>query len=95
MRKNKILSGKWAFVNGAIYDPFKKVNVEGTILLEDGIVIAVGDVDISSTQQIDCTGKIITAGFIDLHEHFRVPGRDDKETLATGAMSAMAGGFTR
>jgi dihydroorotase len=95
MRKNKILSGKWALVNGAIYDPFKKVNIDGSILLEDGIVIAVGNIDISDTQQIDCTGKIITSGFIDLHAHFRVPGREDKETLETGAMSAMAGGFTR
>ena len=95
MRKNKNLSGKWAFVNGTIYDPFKKVNIDGSILLEDGIVIAVGDVDISDAQQIDCSGKIITTGFIDLHAHFRVPGREDKETLETGAMSAMAGGFTR
>ena len=95
MRKNKNLSGKWAFLNGTIYDPFKKVNIDGSILLEDGIVIAVGDVDISDAQQIDCSGKIITAGFIDLHAHFRVPGREDKETLETGAMSAMAGGFTR
>ena len=95
MRKNKNLSGKWAFVNGTIYDPFKKVNIDGSILLEDGIVISIGDVDISDAQQIDCSGKIITAGFIDLHAHFRVPGREDKETLETGAMSAMAGGFTR
>ena len=95
MRKNKNLSGKWAFLNGTIYDPFTKVNIDGSILLEDGIVIAVGDVDISDAQQIDCSGKIITAGFIDLHAHFRVPGREAKETLETGAMSAMAGGFTR
>ena len=95
MRKNKILSGKWAIVNGNIYDPFTKVKIDGNILLEDGIVIGVGDVDISDAEQIDCAGKIVTAGFIDLHAHFRVPGREDKETLETGAMSAMAGGFTR
>jgi dihydroorotase len=95
MRKNKTLSGKWAFVNGSIYDPYKKVNIDGSIVLEDGIVIAVGDVDISDAQKIDCSGKIITTGFIDLHAHFRVPGREDKETLETGARSAMAGGFTR
>ena len=95
MRKNKILLGKWAIVNGNIYDPFTKAKINGNILLEDGIVIAVGDVDISDAEQIDCAGKIVTAGFIDLHAHFRVPGREDKETLETGAMSAMAGGFTR
>ncbi len=36
MRKNKILSGKWAFVNGTIYDPFKKVTIED-IVESDGI----------------------------------------------------------
>ena len=80
MRKNKILSGRWAFMNGTIYDPFKKINIQGSILLEDGIVIAVGDVDTLDAKQIDCSNKIITAGFIDLHAHFRVPGREDKET---------------
>ena len=39
--------------------------------------------------------EIITQGFIDIHAHFREPGREDKETLETGARSAMAGGFTR
>ena len=95
MRKNKNLLGKWAFVNGTIYDPFKKTNIDGSILIEDGIIAAVGDIDISDAQQIDCSGQIITSGFIDIHAHFRVPGREDKETLETGAMSAMAGGFTR
>jgi len=95
MRKNKNLLGKWAFVNGTIYDPFKKTNIDGSILIEDGIIAAVGDIDISDAQQIDCSGQIVTSGFIDIHAHFRVPGREDKETLETGAMSAMAGGFTR
>ncbi|MDB3868532.1 dihydroorotase [Candidatus Marinimicrobia bacterium] len=95
MRKNKNLSGKWAFVNGKIYDPFKKINIDGNILIEDGIVTALGNIDISDAKEIDCTGQTITSGFIDIHAHFRVPGREDKETLETGALSAMAGGFTR
>ena len=37
----------------------------------------------------------ITHGFCDLHVHFREPGREDKETLQTGSLAAMAGGFTR
>lgn len=43
---------------------------------------------------IDATGKYVMPGFIDLHEHLREPGFEYKETIATGAMAAAAGGFT-
>jgi len=42
----------------------------------------------------DLRDKLIFPGFFDLHVHFREPGREDEETLLTGAQAAMAGGFT-
>jgi len=43
---------------------------------------------------IDCQGLYIVPGLIDMHVHFRSPGQEHKETLATGSMAALAGGFT-
>ncbi|HUT03349.1 MAG TPA: dihydroorotase [bacterium] len=43
---------------------------------------------------IDAHGLIITPGLIDIHVHFREPGREDAETIKTGMMAAAAGGFT-
>lgn len=43
---------------------------------------------------IDAKGKYVMPGFIDLHVHLREPGFEYKETIATGAMAAAAGGYT-
>ncbi|NOZ61411.1 MAG: dihydroorotase [Calditrichaeota bacterium] len=43
---------------------------------------------------LDLSGKLALPGLLDMHVHFREPGREDEETLKSGAHSAMAGGFT-
>ena len=90
LKKEVLLKG------GQILDPLTKTNVKGDILIKDGKIKAIGKVKSSkSAQIIDCKDLIITHGFCDLHAHFREPGREDKETLETGSMAALAGGFTR
>ncbi len=84
--------------NGLIIDPFNQKSFEGSILVKNGRIAGVGDFESSNLDdvfEIDCTNKIITHGFCDLHAHFRDPGEDDKEDLTSGARSALAGGFTR
>lgn len=43
---------------------------------------------------IDITGSIILPGLVDLHTHLREPGKEDAETVESGARAAVAGGFT-
>src|SRR5688572_1030489 len=43
---------------------------------------------------IDCKGKWVMPGFIDLHVHLREPGQEYKEDIASGLRAAAAGGFT-
>jgi dihydroorotase len=43
---------------------------------------------------MDCTGLVVSPGFVDVHCHLREPGREEVETIATGARAAVAGGFT-
>ena len=88
--KNVMLKG------GMIIDPYHKKKYKSDVLIKDGKIFEIGDFDPpKSCEIIDCEGKIITHGFCDLHVHFREPGREDKETLQTGSIAAMAGGFTR
>jgi dihydroorotase len=39
-------------------------------------------------------GCVVTPGLIDMHVHLREPGQEYKETIATGTLSAVTGGFT-
>ena len=48
----------------------------------------------SGIETVDCTGKILLPGLFDMHVHLREPGREDEETIATGARAAVRGGFT-
>ena len=48
----------------------------------------------TGAEVIDCAGKILLPGLFDMHVHLREPGREDEETIATGARAAVRGGFT-
>ena len=92
----KKLSKHTVLKEGTILDPFNKETYKADLWIKDGHIEDIGKFDVpKSAEIIDCKDKIITHGFCDLHVHFREPGREDKETLDTGSISAMAGGFTR
>jgi len=94
MRKNKLLSGKWVLSNGKIYDPYQNKFLKGDLLINNGKIHKIGTINKKNVNVIDCSGKIITSGFIDVRSHFRQPGSDYNETMNSGVMAAMAGGYT-
>jgi dihydroorotase len=81
--------------NGRVIDP-GRINGPADVLIQDGKIAAVGPgLKIpAGAAVIDATGKWVLPGFVDLHVHFREPGFEYKETIATGAAAAVAGGFT-
>lgn len=87
-------------IRGArLIDPSTGTDMIGDILVVDGNIqragpaIRNGDVP-SGCRVIEASGLLACPGFIDLHVHFREPGYEDKETIATGSLAAARGGFT-
>jgi dihydroorotase len=83
--------------NGYIIDPAQGVNTGSNLLIEEGRVVGLSshsDPIPSDTEVFDATGLIVAPGFIDMHVHLREPGQEYKETIASGAAAAVAGGFT-
>jgi dihydroorotase len=78
---------------GRIVDPANHRDEIGDLAIIDGRIAA--DIPTGTIyDEIDCRNLVIAPGLIDLHVHFREPGQSAKETLATGARAAAAGGFT-
>ncbi|MCH7991665.1 MAG: dihydroorotase [Gemmatimonadetes bacterium] len=81
---------------GRVVDPSQELDAKRDVLLVDGVIASVAkSLDApEDARVIDCTGLVVTPGLIDVHVHLREPGEEHKETIATGAAAAVAGGFT-
>ncbi|MFN4244241.1 MAG: dihydroorotase [Tepidisphaerales bacterium] len=80
--------------NGTVLDPSRGLEARADVLIRDGKVASVGQRRASADRVIDASGCYVTPGLIDIHVHFREPGDEEEETIASGAMAAVAGGFT-
>jgi dihydroorotase len=86
---------RYCIKGGEIIDPAGGFTGVGDLLIEAGKVKAVGrELPVEDAQIIPAEGKIVCPGFIDIHSHLREPGREDKETIASGTKAALKGGFT-
>ncbi|MDX6271702.1 MAG: dihydroorotase [Acidobacteriota bacterium] len=88
---------KLLIANGYLVDPTQGLNGGKNLLIEDGRVAALvahGDGVPEGAEVFDARGLVVAPGFIDLHTHLREPGQEYKETIASGAAAAVAGGWT-
>ena len=69
---------------------------EADVLLTDGKIQSIGKglTAPAGTRVIDAAGRILMPGMFDAHVHFREPGFEAKETIASGAEAAINGGVT-
>lgn len=83
--------------NCRMVDPASGVDGIRDILIEEGKIARISDTRLpvqEGMETIEAGGLIAAPGLVDVHVHFREPGGEHKETIATGARAAAAGGFT-
>ena len=76
-----------------VLDPANGLDGIADVRLSAGLVAEVGE-NLRGTRYLDADGLHLFPGFVDVHVHWRTPGREDEETIETGSAAAAAGGFT-
>ena len=85
--------------SGRVIDPAQKIDGVRTVLIDGDRIAAVREQPATPAEKlvhqvIDCRGRWVLPGVVDLHVHLREPGDEGKETIATGTRAAAAGGIT-
>ena len=89
--------GDPVLIRGArLVDPEAGLDRVADLRLAEGRIAAVGaDLREPGDAVVEADGLVAAPGFCDMHVHFREPGLEYKETVASGAAAAVAGGVHR
>ncbi len=87
-----------ALVNARLIDPATGLDRKGGLLIKDGIIADLGPgvtaAHAGEAEIIDCAGRVLAPGLIDMMVFAGEPGLEHRETLATASRAAAAGGVT-
>ena len=92
-------SGERAFVNARLIDPASGLDERGALLVEDGRIADFGprlfaDGVPAGIEAVDCKGLVLAPGLVDIRVLAHEPGETHKESVASAAGAAVAGGIT-
>ncbi len=76
-----------------VLDPGAGLDGVQDVRITDGKISEVGE-NLRGTRELDADGLHLFPGFVDVHAHWRTPGREEEETIESGSAAAAAGGFT-
>ncbi len=91
-----MMSSATIIKGGRIIDPANGRDEVADLFIIDGRIVAEAEIGNrkAEIEEVDASGRVVAPGLIDIHVHLREPGQSHKETIASGARAAAAGGFT-
>lgn len=82
-----------AIINGHLIEPTLGLSEPMDLLADHGVLVKMGK-NLRGDETIDAAGCVVCPGLVDIHVHFREPGYESKETIASGSRAAAKGGVT-
>ena len=84
--------------SGRVIDPANRIDGTRTVLIDGDHIREVREQPATPAEKlvhqvIDCRGRWVLPGLVDLHVHLREPGNEEDETIATGAISTLLKGI--
>ena len=81
---------------GRVVDPSQRFDALADLRVRGGTIVEIGShLDAGAADEVfEADGCVVAPGFIDMHVHLREPGFAYKETIASGTLAAVRGGFT-
>ncbi len=93
-REGRAMTGRLALTDARLIDPEAGTETRGGLLIADGRIAQVGGEMPSDVARIDCAGKVLAPGIVDMRVFIGEPGARHKESYRTGGAAAAAGGVT-
>ncbi|MBC7134586.1 dihydroorotase [Oceanibaculum nanhaiense] len=89
------MSKRILFKHARLLDPASRMDRPGDLLVEGEAIAGFGTLeDATADQVIECGGKALMPGLVDMRVQIREPGEEHKENLVSAAHAAAAGGIT-
>jgi dihydroorotase len=87
----------WLIESARMIDPSQSLDRVGRLLMVDGEIAAIDPLDNDipgNAKRVSAEGMVLVPGLVDLGSELGEPGREEDETILSGALAALAGGFT-
>ncbi|MCK4231365.1 dihydroorotase, partial [candidate division WOR-3 bacterium] len=90
------MSTRFLIRGGYVFFPEEEAMRRADVEIAEGRIARIAETlpAEADTRIIEAQDKLLSPGLVDLHAHLREPGREDTETLESGAWAGLAGGFT-
>lgn len=91
------MASSWLIENALMVCPESELNRQGRLLIHEGKIAAIDPCDDAiptDAKRVDARGWILAPGLVDLATELGEPGKEDDETIDSGTMAALAGGYT-
>jgi dihydroorotase len=80
--------------NARLLDPATGLDTHGALLLRDGRIVSLTGAPADDALRLDAAGACLAPGLVDMRAQLGEPGHEHRETIASAALAAAAGGIT-